>query len=39
VLSPINSSNWPFYSCAQTEFAEPNYTSCVCRASSTRRKE
>jgi sphingomyelin phosphodiesterase acid-like 3 len=37
--SPISSSNWPYYSCAPTEFTETNYTNCVCGASSTRRKE
>jgi len=35
--SPINSSNWRFYSCAQTELTKTNYTNCVCGASSTRR--
>ena len=30
--SPINLSNWPFYSCGQTEFTEANYTKCVCGA-------
>ncbi|HEV3037216.1 MAG TPA: metallophosphoesterase [Candidatus Angelobacter sp.] len=32
--SPINASNWAFYSCAQTEFTEANYNNCVCSASS-----
>jgi sphingomyelin phosphodiesterase acid-like 3 len=31
--SPINSSNIPFYSCAQTEFTESSYTACVCGTS------
>lgn len=31
--SPINSTNAPFYSCAQTEFTESSYTACVCGAS------
>jgi sphingomyelin phosphodiesterase acid-like 3 len=37
--SPINSSDAPFYSCAQTEFTTANYTTCVCGASSARGKE
>jgi hypothetical protein len=28
--SPITSTNWPFYSCAETHFASIDYSNCVC---------
>ncbi len=37
--SPMTSSNWSYYSCAQTYFTVADYTSCVCGAASVRAKE
>jgi hypothetical protein len=37
--SPINSSNWPFYSCAQTEVTGATYTNCVCGVMSVHSKQ
>jgi sphingomyelin phosphodiesterase acid-like 3 len=37
--SPMNSSNWPYYSCAQTYFTAADYRSCVCGAASVRARE
>lgn len=37
--SPITSSNWPFYSCAQSQFTEADYGNCVCSTSTQPSKE
>jgi sphingomyelin phosphodiesterase acid-like 3 len=37
--SPINASNFPFYSCAHTHFTPTSYRDCVCGAASNPPKE